>query len=97
MRLGHEQAMAREERPVIQKGQGEVIFKHNRSLLLSTNDTTEGACGARRWSVFLSCWHLFFLRSERFCMRGNKWLGALRRDASLRLAYAIILQQAGYG
>ena len=41
MHLGHEQAVAGEKRPVIQKGQGEAAFKNQRGLVLPADDATE--------------------------------------------------------
>src|SRR5438034_4251722 len=38
MLLWHEQAVAREKRSAIQKGQGEAVLKDQRGLFLSTND-----------------------------------------------------------
>jgi hypothetical protein len=47
MFLWHEQAMAGEERSVIQKGQGEAVFKHKGGLFLPADDATERARCAR--------------------------------------------------
>jgi len=52
MGLVYEQAMAWKKRPVIQKGQGEVIFKHNGGLFLPADDATERARPAHVRLVF---------------------------------------------
>ena len=90
MRLGYEQAVAREERPVIQKGQGESIFKYNGGLFLPANDATERTRGTRVCVVFLNIWHLS-LHTVRIVI--HTWravANALRGDVSLRPAYTLL-------
>ena len=51
MLLWHEQAVAGEKRPLVQKSQGEAVFKDQRGLFLTAEDATERAGCAFVWSV----------------------------------------------
>ena len=57
MRLWHEQTVSGEKRPVIQKGQGDAIFKDDRGLFLTADDSTERAQLAVVWFADWSIWH----------------------------------------